>query len=115
MVRVRREEFQAFQQLEIFPSVIPDKGGAAGRRSGIQTYFALKARLLLFLWKKCSLMLTLMRWVPDRRAALAALVRNDEGAEKTNSCLPYPIPIFPLYTPPCVIWMFLCLVAVPPG
>jgi hypothetical protein len=45
MVRVRREEFQAFQQLEISPHVIPDKGGAAGRRSGLQTYFALKARL----------------------------------------------------------------------
>ncbi|EAV43222.1 hypothetical protein SIAM614_05548 [Stappia aggregata IAM 12614] len=53
MVRVRREEFQAFQQLEIFPSVIPDKGGAAGRRSGIQTYFALKARPSLLL--RCSL------------------------------------------------------------
>lgn len=45
MVGVCREEFQAFQQLEFPPSVIPDKGCAAGRRSGIQTYFALKARL----------------------------------------------------------------------
>jgi len=45
MVGVCREDFLTFQQLEISPSVIPDKGGAAGRRSGIQTYFALKARL----------------------------------------------------------------------
>ena len=30
-----REEFQAFQQLEISPSVISDKGDAAGRRSGM--------------------------------------------------------------------------------
>ncbi len=45
MEGVCREEFQAFQQLEISPPVIPDKGGAAGRRSGTQTYFALKKRL----------------------------------------------------------------------
>lgn len=44
MVGVCSEEFQVFQQL-LPPSIIPDKGGAAGRRSGIQTYFALKARL----------------------------------------------------------------------
>ncbi len=43
MEGVCREEFQAFQQLP--PSVIPDKGGAAGRRSGLHAYFALKARL----------------------------------------------------------------------
>lgn len=45
MEGVCREEFQAFQQLELSPSVIPDKGGATGRRSGLKTYFALKARL----------------------------------------------------------------------
>ena len=45
MVGVCGEEFQAFQQLEICLSVIADKGGATGRRSGLQTYFALKMRL----------------------------------------------------------------------
>ncbi len=45
MEGVCREEFQAFQQLEICLSIIADKRGAAGRRSGTQTYFALKKRL----------------------------------------------------------------------
>ncbi|GAB2207204.1 hypothetical protein ROS1_40210 [Roseibium sp. ROS1] len=45
MEGVCREEFQAFQQLEISPSVILDKGDAAGRRSGLYAYFALKMRL----------------------------------------------------------------------
>ncbi len=39
------EEFQAFQQLEICLSIIADKRGATGRRSGLFAYFALKTRL----------------------------------------------------------------------
>jgi hypothetical protein len=41
MEGVCREEFQAFQQLEICLSIIADKGGATGRYA----YFALKTRL----------------------------------------------------------------------
>ena len=66
--------FPGYPEPQPHPPVLPDKCGNAERRSGIQTLSAPEARSFpIEKVTEVRALLALMRWVPDRRAALLRL------------------------------------------